>query len=497
MPLTPEQEELMRKHLAPQPVQQFADGGFVQSLTDMAKQGGHAALSALGLPQMMNAIMPSPPPAADPMAKPMAQEDYQSASYKPPFGNEVTPVEPTAMPQKNTAVNTGKKPDPTNPKVESSHPGFNQDDLEKYLLKEKEGMDKYGAENQQAAYDAEKAKGHDWRTGIGDGVNDFADAVMMASGNGNPGWGKQGRDERAHELDNQMAMGKNLNDANMASIKAKEGLDTQSSANPLGASAAASMLPVLKKLYPGKTDAEYATMANNPAVAQALLPEGVKLRVSQDTITAAKENHAAARELAREKMDVSERDKEMTRTQKDQGGLQSDDEYKKGILTLAKLQPASELLKAGSFTGKNAVAKGALQTALTFVATGGQRVNEMEMKPFGGADTVVNKAKQALNRLQNGGQITDQDYKDFGQIIKIYRNAAEDSIKNAQGRHAQFRAAREGTSMDEATKALGGSLVPQSTQSDTVNVISPNGVGGTIPRANLEKAMARGYKVAQ
>lgn len=37
----------------------------------------------------------------------------------------------------------------------------------------------------------------------------------------------------------------------------------------------------------------------------------------------------------------------------------------------------------------------------------------------------------------------------------------------------------------------------QSSPSDSVNVISPEGTPGTIPKANLDKALARGFKVAQ
>lgn len=401
--------------------------------------------------------MPKPVAPVDPMAKPFDQEDEQSAAYKPPFGNEPPPapiIDKSAAP--DTAVDDGSDDETrkSNPKVASSHPGFDQDALEKYIQSEKDGIDKYGA-GSMADQTKKMVDDHNsLRSSVARGGATFADALMQGvAGKGNPGFAQHlaENEQRMNEL-KQHAMDSE-NSANMAAIKAKQGLDTQSSQNPLGASSASAMMPMLKQLYPGKTDAEYAAMAHNPAVAEGLLPEEVKMKDAQARLAEAAAQRQFQHQMMSDKFDYAKGKDVMTREQKDQGAMMKDPNVVKAQGTLDKLGTARQLLEAGNVN--NASAKQALQTALTFVATGGQRVNETEMKQLGGAHTVSNRVGQWMQGL-NAGTLTPRDYQDMKQVIGIYENGAHASLADATKRYSGIQANREGISPDQATKNLTG-----------------------------------------
>jgi hypothetical protein len=232
------------------------------------------------------------PKKADPMAKPFEQEDYQSASYKPPYGNEVpaapaAPIDTAVAPE--TDIGDDDEEKKKNPKVASSHPGFNQAELERYLQNEKGEMDKYGADKQKEDFDSLRKRQGSWQNQAARGILAGADGLMMGVARaGNPGYLAHMDAHQHQQLADQTAMGKDLNEQNMAAIKMKEGLDNKSSQNPLGASVAAAMMPILKKINPGMSDAQLAEMAANPEVAKGLLPEGVKMYDADRKLDAAK-----------------------------------------------------------------------------------------------------------------------------------------------------------------------------------------------------------------
>lgn len=345
-----------------------------------------------------------------------------------------------------------------NPDVASSHPGFDQDALDKYLADQKGQMDKFGADHM-----ADSMKNmHDQENGvvssIGRRMAGASDAIMQGVARaGNPGNLRAYDERQARNVDeNDKQLGA-LNATNMADTKAKAALDQQSSHNAMGASIANAILPTLKALYPGKTDAQYAEMARNPAVAEALLPESVKLKEGEDRIKASHEDRLAAREMARERMDHGFDKDYMTRLEKDSSGFNKDANVVKSQGTLDKLGAAKGLLESGNVN--NATAKQALQTALTFVATGGQRVNETEMKQLGGAHTVANRINQWMKGL-NDGTLTPKDYSDMKQVIGIYENAANTNLAEARQRFATQRAQREGIDPKKAFQELGGTDAP-------------------------------------
>lgn len=412
-------------------------------------------------------------PMSQPKAPVESAEDYQSASYKPPYGNEPAPQAPVApqVPDRTDSA-VDDEDDSTrkgNPKVASSHPGFNQDELEKYLMNEKGQMDKYGADKQATDFDALRAKQHGVGNTIGRALATAGDGIMQGvAGAGNPGFLEHMDAKQAHDLQMQTEMGKNLNETNMAGIKAKEGLDRQSSHNPLGNSTAQAMIPMLKQIYPGKTDAEYQAMARNPAVTEALLPEGVKLADAKARLEDARSNREFNHNMMKEKMDYMHDKDYTTRLEKDTAGMTKDANYVKAQGTLDKLGAAKGLLESGNVN--NATAKQALQTALTFVATGGQRVNETEMRQLGGAHTVSNRVNQWMQGLDRG-TLTPKDYADMKQVISIYENSARNNISEAADRVAKIRAAREGISPEQARKELGAAPAQSGTSPQGANEV--------------------------
>jgi hypothetical protein len=244
--------------------------------------------NAKSLSDTLNA--PPAPPKPDPMANAFAQEDYQSAPYK----HEIPPVidaAPAAPQTPDTAVDTGDDDElrKNNPKVGSSHPGFNQDELEKYLLKEKQDFSKFGADHIADETKKMQDAHNSWGNSAVRGAATFADGLMQGVARaGNPGFASKidANEARMNEM-KQNAL-KEENTSNMAEVKERHGLDTQSNSNALGASAAEAMMPILRQMYPGKTDAEYMAMSHNPAVAQGLLPEQVKMYDAQKKLEAAK-----------------------------------------------------------------------------------------------------------------------------------------------------------------------------------------------------------------
>lgn len=448
--LTKDQEDQVNKSLIP---------GFVPPPAPIGPSSFD--VSAMGAPS-------SP---ADTLKSPSMASKFQPVDPNdiPPPAEELPTPEPKPLglpAREDSAVSSDEQS--TNPKVASSHPGFDQDELEKYLMNEKGQVDKFGADKQAADFNDLRAKQHGLGNNIGRGLAAMGDGIMQGvAQQGNPNFLEHIDAKQAHDLQAQTEMGKNLNETNMSAVKAKEGLDRQSSQNPLGNATAQAMLPMLKQIYPGKTDAEYAQMARNPAVAEALLPEGVKLADAKARLEDAKSNREFSHQMQRESMDYRKDHDYTTRLEKDTAGMTKDANYVKAQGTIDKLGAAKGLLESGNVN--NATAKQALQTALTFVATGGQRVNETEMRQLGGAHTVSNRVNQWMQGLDKG-TLTAKDYADMKQVISIYENSARQNLSQAADRTAQIRAAREGITPEQARKELGaGGAAPTTGQPPEVN----------------------------
>ena len=145
-------------------------------------------------------------------------------------------------------------------------------------------------------------------------------------------------------------------------------------------------------------------------------------------------------------------DKQLADAQKAYNG---DKNREKAEAVVDKVSQAVPLLKAGSVD--NATAKQALQTAMTYMATGGMRVNEVELKQFGGANTVTNKMAQWYKGL-NEGTLTPKDYKDMSGVLDIFQKSAQKNLQETGLRHTRqyLQRSRSGEREPDAYKRVTG-----------------------------------------
>lgn len=122
-------------------------------------------------------------------------------------------------------------------------------------------------------------------------------------------------------------------------------------------------------------------------------------------------------------------DKQLADAQK---AYNSDKNREKSEAVIEKVSQASPLLKAGTID--NATAKQALQTSMTYMATGGMRVNEVELRQFGGAAALSNKMGQWYKSL-DAGTLTDRDAKDMGKVLDIFEKSARKNLQDIGLRH--------------------------------------------------------------
>lgn len=150
-----------------------------------------------------------------------------------------------------------------------------------------------------------------------------------------------------------------------------------------------------------------------------------------------------------------------------QDAYNRDDNVKKAQAVVDKVGQAVPLLKAGSVD--NATAKQALQTAMTYMATGGMRVNEVELRQFGGANAMTNKMGQWYKGL-DAGTLTERDAKDMGKVLEIFQKSAQSNLQNGGLRHARqyLQRSRSGEAEPEAYKRVTGiDFMPAEVHGDT------------------------------
>lgn len=143
-------------------------------------------------------------------------------------------------------------------------------------------------------------------------------------------------------------------------------------------------------------------------------------------------------------------DKQIENAQK---AYNNDDNVKKAQGTLDKVTQAIPLLRAGSID--NATAKQALQTAMTYLATGGMRVNEVELKQFGGANTISNNMARWLQHVDDG-TLTTRDAQDMAKTLTIFQGAAQKNLDDSGMRYAQQYVKRAGGKPEEAFSKITG-----------------------------------------
>lgn len=149
--------------------------------------------------------------------------------------------------------------------------------------------------------------------------------------------------------------------------------------------------------------------------------------------------------------------------------------------TLDKLVPAKRFLAMGATN--NTTAKQALQTAMAFVSTGGQRVNEQEMKQFLGGQTLTNRANQWMHMI-DAGTLTPRDVADMQGVISAYEDGARADMQDAGMRYAKQLAQRSGNKpQDEYLRITGDPYQTQDVVAPATPTV-PQGApaGGQTPR---------------
>lgn len=105
------------------------------------------------------------------------------------------------------------------------------------------------------------------------------------------------------------------------------------------------------------------------------------------------------------------------------------------------------------------------------------------------------------------GKLTEVSYENLKRLLEISKKAAKGKQKSALEREAMLFAKREDIPLEEAMYLLDSTSMKQKAEkemeeekkkmaeeNDMVRVQAPNGATGMIPRANLKKALEKGYK---
>lgn len=180
-----------------------------------------------------------------------------------------------------------------------------------------------------------------------------------------------------------------------------------------------------------------------------------------------------------------------------QAAYNRDTNIQKSQAVIDKVSQAVPLLQAGTID--NATAKQALQTALTYTATGGMRVNATELQQMGGAQTVTNKMAKWFKGLDEG-TLTPRDAKDMANVLQIFQKSAEENLHRDGMRHTNqyLQRSQSGEDPADAYERVTGNKFPQErlpAPDGRVTVIAPDGkTVGHIPQSQLKDAIAQGYK---
>lgn len=138
-----------------------------------------------------------------------------------------------------------------------------------------------------------------------------------------------------------------------------------------------------------------------------------------------------------------------------QAAYNHDKSIEKSQAVVDKISQATPLLQAGTLD--NATAKQALVTAMTYMATGGMRVNQTELQQMGGAQTLTNKFGKWMKGI-NDGTLTPRDAQDMGKVLDIFQQSAQKNLQDSGLRHVrQYKARSNSTENDaDAYKAVTG-----------------------------------------
>lgn len=169
---------------------------------------------------------------------------------------------------------------------------------------------------------------------------------------------------------------------------------------------------------------------------------------------------------------------------------------RQAFVAAAKVQA---LLKGGKEIGNDIIR--AVQNQLS-TATGdrGSRT-EMDVKPFGGRASVINRLERAIS-ANASGKLPEGDRQFLLELSDVMANSNKQAVITRSSPFASQLATRSSLTEDQSRNLLLQGLVDDASKENVpasdekVRVISPDGKSGMIPKANLQKALQKGFKQA-
>lgn len=195
------------------------------------------------------------------------------APSTPPAGGSPPPPQPD-MAKANESASQGS----TEPaaKTVDSHPGLSpeqNDKLLQYVQGQQQQVDKFGPDQQKAVMDMIAQQQNGIPNKIGRALSGWADATATGVGrSANPGFAERYDARENATANRQMDLGKNLQEQNLAALKAKQGLEELSPTTPVGASSSPAIQAVAK-MYGMSPQAIDAMKKSNPQTVMKLLDQ--------------------------------------------------------------------------------------------------------------------------------------------------------------------------------------------------------------------------------
>lgn len=172
------------------------------------------------------------------------------------------------------------------------------------------------------------------------------------------------------------------------------------------------------------------------------------------------------------------------------------DVYKKSAATLSAAGNIDELLSAAN--SGNAAAANSARVQIARMSGEVGALSDMDIKSTGGSPSIKNTVKRFANLQRTGVPLLPQDIAELKEMARIYEAVARRKIGDAVSKLDKSNVELSGGVPGSITQKL-EAYIPKGRQAaqpsnGMVKVISPDGVAGNIPAANLEKALKRGYK---
>lgn len=172
------------------------------------------------------------------------------------------------------------------------------------------------------------------------------------------------------------------------------------------------------------------------------------------------------------------------------------DVYKKSAATLSAAGNIDELLSAAN--SGNAAAANSARVQIARMSGEVGALSDMDIKSTGGSPSIKNTVKRFANLQRTGVPLLPQDIAELKEMARIYEAVARKKIGDAVSKLDKSNVELSGGVPGSITQKL-EAYIPKGrqamqTSNGMVKVISPDGVAGNIPAANLEKALKRGYK---